>query len=111
MIRDVLVFTSSSTATPDETDETVWTLTARAYFDVSALTDVGFLNFYRLDGAFSARIAVSFGNETQLSGVYRDVMLQIPVRRSTRDSIELEPNSWLTREVKQSFGGRMDMEM
>lgn len=80
MIRDVLVFTSTSTESPDETYETLWTLRARAYFDLNSIADVGFLNFQRLDGAFSSRVSVSFENETQVSGVYRDITLQIPVR-------------------------------
>lgn len=84
MIRDVLVFTLASTENPDETDETMWTLRARVYFDLSSIGDEGFLNFQRLDGAFSTRVAVSFGNETQVSGVCRDITLQIPVKLSFR---------------------------
>ncbi len=80
VIRDVLVFTSTNTANPSETDETVWTLRARVYLDLSSTEDVGFLSFQRLDGAFSTRVAVSFGNETQIQGVYRDIALEIPVR-------------------------------
>lgn len=82
MIRDVLVFTSTSTENPGETDETVWTLRARVYLDLGSTGDVGFLSFQRLDGAFSSRVAVSFANETQVQGVYRDITLQIPVRHS-----------------------------
>lgn len=84
VIRDVLVFTLASTENPDETDETVWTLRARVYFDLSSIGDEGFLNFQRLDGAFSTRVAISFGNETQVSGVSRDITLQIPVKLSFR---------------------------
>lgn len=79
MIRDVLVFTSTSAENPGETDETVWTLRARVYFDLNSVGDAGFMNFQRLDGAFSSRVAVSFGNETQVARVYRDITLQIPV--------------------------------
>lgn len=82
MIRDVLIFTSTITENPGETDETVWTLRARVYMDLSSTEDVGFLSFQRLDGSFSSRVAVSFVNETQLQGVYRDITLQIPVRHS-----------------------------
>lgn len=81
MIRDVLVFTSANIEIPDETDDTLWTVTARVYFDLSSLGDNGILYLQRLDGAFSARIAVSFGNETRVSGVYRDISLVILVRR------------------------------
>lgn len=79
MIRDVLVFTSANTQQPDETDNTLWTLTARVYFDLNSVSDGGFLQLQRLDGEFSARIAVSFGNETLTSGVYRDITISIPV--------------------------------
>lgn len=80
VIRDVMIFTSVNTETPDETDGTVWTLTARVYFDLSSTTDEGYLHLQRLDGTFSTRISVTFGNEAQLSGVYRDISLVIPVR-------------------------------
>lgn len=79
MVRDVLVFTSTNTQEPDETDETLWTLTVRVYFDLNSVADGGFLYLQRLDGEFSARVAVSFGSETLLSGVYREISINIPV--------------------------------
>lgn len=82
MIRDVLVFTPTNTETPDETDATLWTLTARVYFDLTSIGDGGSLLLHRLDGEFSRRVAVSFGNETLVSGIYRDISLEIPVRHS-----------------------------
>lgn len=78
-MRDVLVFTSTNSQQPDDTDQTLWTLTARVYFDLSSVEDEGFLQLQRLDGEFSARIAVTFRNETLVSGVYRDISIDIPV--------------------------------
>lgn len=82
VIRDVLVFTSVNSQQPDETDQTLWTLQIRVYFDLSSINDVGFLLLQRLDGEFSARIPVTFGNETLLSGIYRDISIVVPVIKS-----------------------------
>lgn len=79
VIRDVLVFTSPNSHPPVETDQTLWTLTARVYFDLNSSNDAGFLLLQRLDGEFSARIPVSFTNETLVSGIYRDISITIPV--------------------------------
>ncbi|KAJ6635884.1 Beta-mannosidase, partial [Pseudolycoriella hygida] len=78
VVRDVLVFTKSNTQQPDETDSTSWKLTARVYFDLTSVRDAGFLNLQRLDGEFSTSIAISFANETILSGIYRDISIDIP---------------------------------
>lgn len=79
MVRDVLVFTTANNEQPDETDETQWTLTARVYFDLNSAEDAGFLYLQRLDGEISARVPVSFGNETLVSGIYREISVNIPV--------------------------------
>lgn len=86
VIRDVLIFTSTNIEYPSETDETLWTLRARVYLDLNSMADVGFLSFQRLDGTFSVRVAVSFENEAQVSGVYRDITLEIPVRHCSSKS-------------------------
>ncbi|XP_037028038.1 beta-mannosidase-like [Bradysia coprophila] len=79
VIRDVLVFTSTNSQQPDDTDQTTWTLQARVYFDYNSREDEGFLLLQRLDGEFSARIPVSFQNETLVSGsVYRDISISVP---------------------------------
>lgn len=75
-----MVFTSVNTENLDETDDTEWTLTVRVYFDLGSTTDGGYLHLQRLDGMFSSRTTLNFGNESKLSGVYRDVTLIIPVR-------------------------------
>lgn len=80
VIRDVLVFTSVNSQQPDDTDQTTWTLQTRVYFDYNSVEDEGFLLLQRLDGEFSARIPVSFRNETAGSGsVFRDIAISIPV--------------------------------
>lgn len=78
-MRDVLVFTSTNSQQPDDTDQTLWTLTARVYFDLNSVGDEGFLQLQRLDGEFSSRIALTFQNETLISGVYRDISINILV--------------------------------
>lgn len=78
-MRDVLIFTSTNSQLPDETDLTSWTLTARVYFDLNSGEDEGFLHLQRLDGEFSARIPVTFANETLVSGVFRDISIDITV--------------------------------
>lgn len=79
VVRDVLVFTSTNSEQPDETDLTLWTLMTRVYFDLNSIEDEGFLHLQRLDGEFSARIPVSFRNETIVSGVFRDITIDITV--------------------------------
>lgn len=118
VVRDVLVFTTTNSQQPDDTDQTLWTLTARVYFDWTSVEDEGILQLQRLDGEFSARVSVSFRNETLDSGVYREISIDLTVKPFTNNTIltilndlKQKTNLAIHRVVKPSCGGQMVMEI
>jgi hypothetical protein len=77
VIRDVLIFNQPNRSVPDETDATVWEITAQVYFDTASENETGMLTIRRDDElGQNASVPVRLSS-TQTS---KSVKLLIPVR-------------------------------
>lgn len=77
VIRDVLIFMNTTQSMPDETDNTVWNLTARAYLDSGSDSETGILTLRKADSDASVSVPVTLS--TNAAKDPQDVSLIVPV--------------------------------
>lgn len=77
VIRDVLIFTNSSQTPPDETDATVWNLTARVYFESAPVSESGTLTLKRSGDAEGVSVPVTLSSSSNV----HDVTAMVPVSK------------------------------
>ncbi len=78
VIRDVLILTDTNQSEPDETDDTVWNLTARVYFDVAPTNEIGTLTLKRLGSKDAVSVPVRLSS--RVNNDPQDVTVTLKVR-------------------------------